>query len=157
VSIVTDGGKQPWKAAVLALTYPGLGHLYLRAWRRGLAWLGLIFVVSQLPIALFSPETALNGRLNVDTVLAAARAIPLYLPLLTVGVVGLSTVDAYRQAERGVHHRPRSRGRSTRGRQSATRCPHCGESLGDAELDFCQWCAEPLDEPPEDGGLFTSR
>jgi hypothetical protein len=31
---------------------------------------------------------------------------------------------------------------------STTECPHCGRGT-DAELDFCQWCTEPLDA---DGG-----
>lgn len=141
--------KEPWKAAVLAMTYPGLGHLYLRAWKRGLAWLGLVFLVSQLPIALFSPEATLTGPLVVDQILEASREIPFYLPVMTVSIIGLSMVDAYRQAEQGVHTRTKTRGQSG---QETRRCPHCGEKLEDTDLDFCQWCAEPLDEPTDSSG-----
>ena len=128
---------------MLALAYPGLGHLYLGLWQRALIWLAVVVGTSWLPLVFFTVP-GVSPEFTLESFLASARALPLWLPLAILVALAASVVDAYRLAERGAT-RTRSRGPP----DSATvRCPHCHKQLDDPTMDFCQWCAEPLDERP---------
>ena len=70
---------QPVLAAVLALAWPGAGHAYLRRWRRGLFFLGV--VVSTLLVGVL-----LGGKLHVGF------GGPLLESLKTLGCAGLGLV-----------------------------------------------------------------
>lgn len=121
--------KRPWFAALLAVLVTGLGHLYLRRWRRALGWLALLFSVT----ALFVDPAALEALANGNTADPVAIA-----PVLIVG--GFSVIDAYLLAY--------AQNEVTRLADSAegelTHCPNCGKEL-DADLDFCQWCTTAVD------------
>lgn len=129
--------KRPWLAALLAFLYPGLGHLYLRAWLRALAW----FLLAMLTAALVVPESVISAMESggLEALLAATESLPpeVLAPLFVVR--GLNVLDAYLLARRG--DAPDS------GEASAT-CPNCGRDL-DADLDFCPWCTHRLDEGTE--------
>ncbi|MFC6825782.1 DUF7575 domain-containing protein [Halopelagius fulvigenes] len=117
--------KRPWLAALLATVATGLGHLYLRRWKRAFGWLAVLFAVT----ALFVDPSTISALRAGSTVSPSAIA-----PVLIVG--GLSTVDAYLLA-----HAQNAISRITvtsNGR--FTHCPNCRREL-DAELDFCHWCA----------------
>jgi hypothetical protein len=127
-------GKRPWLAAVLALFYPGLGHLYLREWLRALAWFGLTFAT----VALALPSSAIpDGGFSLDAVMDASRALPAEALIAVFILRVLNTVDAYRLARE-------TRTEETADTDGEYRCPNCGRET-DADLDFCQWCTEPLD------------
>jgi hypothetical protein len=135
-------GKRPWIAVLLALVYPGLGHLYLREWIRGIMWFGLI--VSSVMLLL--PEDAFPESLSVDAYVTAAGAIPLHVSIAIVALSALSVADAYYLARRDAE----PAGTPTPG--AATRdCPNCGKEL-DADLDFCHWCTTRIAEEPTDEG-----
>jgi hypothetical protein len=134
--------KTPWKAAVLAIAYPGLGHLYLGRWRRALVWLVVVALFSNVPLLVIS-ESLTPTTLSIPAFLAVARSIPLWLPAIVLAALLSNAADAYRLAESGA---ARSVPRDSREPSIQVRCPNCNKKQEDTDLDFCQWCAEPLDE-----------
>lgn len=119
---------RPWLAVVLSVAVTGLGHLYLRKWRRAAMWLLVVVGTS-----LLVPEAALEALADGGRVDVVALA-----PVLVVSA--LCTLDAYVLARR-----PPEQARSTRTDEDTARCPHCGGELT-AGLDFCHWCTTELDE-----------
>lgn len=120
--------KRPWLAALLAALGTGLGHLYLRRWRRALGWLTVLVGVG----VLFVDPTVLEALANGTTVDLLSR-----LPLLIVGC--LSIVDAYLLAH-AQNQVVRSTDTQTRERPH---CPNCRKEL-DSDLEFCHWCATEI-------------
>ena len=154
-------GKRPWLAALLGTLATGLGHFYLRRWKRGLGWFAVAVAVSVLFVPPDAAQALLSGSGGDLTTVA---------PLLAVGVA--SVADAYvlarmRQREardRGGDGASVSSGSNPKsepetgdgpviaagaaGRVSGStdaECPECGKEL-DPELDFCPWCTTRLDE-----------
>jgi hypothetical protein len=150
-------GKRPWLAALLGTLATGLGHFYLRRWKRGLGWVAVAIAVSALLVPPEAARALVSGGGDVATL----------APLLAVGVA--SVADAYVLA-RMQQREPRDRtgdGASTDplseseaesrsrdgngdgaavGRTSGsadTECPECGKEL-DPDLDFCPWCTARL-------------
>lgn len=127
----TVSRKRPWLAALLAALATGLGHLYLRRWRRGFGWLALLFAVT----GLFVDPAALEALANRQTVDPMALA-----PVFIVG--GFSVVDAYILA-----HTQNATARLPGGSdEQRPRCPSCGNEL-DPELEFCHWCTTEIERP----------
>ena len=121
--------KRPWLAALLAVLVTGLGHLYLRRWRRALGWL----------VAMFAVAWFLVDPAALDALASGSAVDPLSVaPLLVAG--GLSVADAYLLA-----HAQNRVARRTPTDGELTHCPYCGEEL-DPDLDFCQWCTAELDD-----------
>jgi len=130
--------KRPWLAAVLAALATGLGHLYLRRWRRALGWLAVIAITNY---ALVDPGTL--DELARGTVTDPLAVMAMFL------VAALSVADAYllaRAQNAIVRMTVTSDGR-------LTHCPNCGEEL-EGDLDFCQWCAT---EVPDLGELVPDE
>ncbi|MFB6183993.1 MAG: hypothetical protein ABEI96_05505 [Haloarculaceae archaeon] len=115
-------------AVVLALVYPGLGHVYLREWLRALLWFGLVITSSTLLI----PESLVPSSLSPDALVAASEQLPGTTLAILFGITVLSMVDAYWLARK--HSDEVSRGDV---------CPVCGNEI-DPELDFCHWCTTRL-------------
>lgn len=134
--------KRPWLAALLAIVYPGLGHLYLREWVRAILWFGVILSA----IVLLLPESAVPETFSIEAYLTAAESIPLQVSLAIIGLSLLSVFDAYWLAQREDDSAVAQDGDGTQ------TCPNCGKEL-DAELDFCHWCTTRLergaDEAPD--------
>lgn len=131
--------KRPWLAALLGAVATGLGHFYLRRWRRALGWLVVLFAVA----SLFVEPAALEGLAE------GAAADPVALAPVLV-VAGLSTVDAYvlAHAQNAVARlNPDPDG-------DLTHCPNCGNEL-DSDIDFCHWCTADVSDlngtPRNDG------
>lgn len=156
--------KRPWLAAGLAVLYPGVGHVYLRAWLRALAWFGLAFLTATVVV----PESVLQAgeqggaRAFYDAFVALDPVT--ILPLLVVNA--LNAVDAYLTARRS-NERSRSlldgllggggplsgdgdrtagaeRAGGDGGGADAGSCPNCGRDL-DGDIDFCPWCTTRLE------------
>ncbi|MFB6085388.1 MAG: zinc ribbon domain-containing protein [Halodesulfurarchaeum sp.] len=122
-------------ASVLALVYPGLGHLYLRAWLRAIAW----FVVALIAAAMVMPESAYaayeaNG---LSGLIEASQHLPMDVILSMAVVRVLNAIDAYLT---GLQQSATEVGTET----AAGTCPECGKEL-DEDLDFCPWCTTRLD------------
>jgi len=137
------GGRRRLIAVVLAaggavLGVAGVGHAYLRAWRRALVWfLSALFLgVSLLLVGIEGDPPA--SLFDLPTPVLGALAF-LFL---------LSVIDAYLVAGNTDRTREDDRGN----------CPHCGRET-DPELEFCSWCAEPLPDAGDSGtdGEFTAR
>lgn len=137
---MTDTGrKRPWLAVLLALVYPGLGHLYLRLWFRSLMWFGLM--ASSIVVLL--PEAAVQqGDTGFTAAFVAVRdgvaALPLESQLLLTSLTILQIVDAYVLARR-----------SGESGETGPECPSCGKEL-DEDIDFCHWCTTRLEESAAD-------
>jgi uncharacterized paraquat-inducible protein A len=134
------GQKRPWLAALLAVLYPGLGHVYLRKWGRALLWFLIIITSSTILI----PSDAVPSTLSVDALLAAGRAVPLPVSLAILALTFLSMADAYWLARRTGDAPPTT----TRTESGSRTCPNCGKEV-DEDIDFCHWCTTELDETAE--------
>ncbi|WP_225336457.1 zinc ribbon domain-containing protein [Halomicrobium urmianum] len=121
--------KRPWLAALLAAVITGLGHLYLRRWRRALGWLGVAFAATVLFVDPGALEAFASGQ-AVDPLAVA--------PTLVVGA--LSVVDAYlvASAQNALARR------TTTEDGQFTHCPNCGREL-DSDLEFCHWCTADVE------------
>jgi hypothetical protein len=123
-------------AAFLAMIYPGLGHVYLRAWLRAIAW----FLVALIAAALIMPESAFaayeaNG---FSGLLEVSRNLPAEAVMSMTVVRVLNAVDAYLTGLRSAT------AEETEAAPTNT-CPECGKEL-DEDLDFCPWCSARLDD-----------
>jgi hypothetical protein len=125
-------------AGVLGFLYPGLGHAYLRAWIRAVAWFGLAVVTA----ALVVPDSAyqafeargFQGLLDVSESFGSRVTLSLLLVRL------FSVVDAYVLAVK--------QSSPATAETDASTCPACGKEL-DEDLDFCPWCTQRLEAPAE--------
>lgn len=122
-------------AAVFAFLYPGLGHVYLRAWLRAVGW----FVLALLAAALVVPESAYaayeSGGFEALYSVSQEFGTDVFVSLLGIRV--LNVIDAYLTAIRQT--------RDAEEQDAQGSCPSCGKEL-DEELDFCPWCTTRLDE-----------
>lgn len=126
----TTSRKRPWLAALLAALVTGLGHIYLRRWKRAFGWLTALCAASVLFVDPATLEAFANWQVT-DPVAVA--------PILLVGC--LSIADAYVLA-----HAENTIRRTTPAPDGQfTHCPQCGNEL-DADLDFCHWCTTDLRE-----------
>ncbi len=93
-------GPRPWLAGLLALVYPGLGHVYIRAWGRALLW----FVLTVGTTIFVVPEGILTEVDPLANPMGASEAISTATPTMgmisILMVVGFSVVDAYLTARR---------------------------------------------------------
>lgn len=154
--------RRPWLAALLALVVSGLGHAYLRRWARALGW----YVAVTATLVVIVPDAAVER-------LIAGDAPPIADVAPAVLVVAASVIDAYVLALRNNREYDRDRRATAEGAEpgtwnekadaaapadrsdepavdrdseaAAVSCPHCGRDT-DPSFDFCQWCAEPVDE-----------
>ena len=138
--MLSSGGstrKRPWLAALLAVGYPGLGHLYLREWARALLWFGLTILTASLLV----PESVVPTAMSVSSMQQAADAMPIEatIGLLVVGL--LNVADAYWFAVRNNREATQT--------ADGRRCPNCGEEI-DEDIDFCHWCTTELDGTAEE-------
>jgi len=138
----TQSRKRPWLAALLAVLATGLGHLYLRRWRRALGWLTALLGVSYL----FVDPAAMEAVSTVGEVDLVALA-----PVLVVG--SLSALDAYLLA----HAQNALATVTATPEGDLEHCPNCRKEV-DPDLEFCHWCtaelpdAEPTDRSTDAGG-----
>jgi hypothetical protein len=156
---------RPVLAAVLALTFPGLGHLVLRRWGRALLW--HVTVVGGGVTLLALSDVDPSGSAASPFEAAAALPDEIALPIVLLSV--LSAVDAYfvGRADAAERNRVDATAEAVRRRAASAdddggtagsplaevtggddeaarvECPSCGKET-DAELDFCHWCTEPL-------------
>ena len=127
-------------ASVLAFIYPGLGHVYLRAWVRAFAWFALALVTA----AMVVPESALSAFQSggLSGLMTASENFPIEVTLSLLAVRVLNVIDAYLTGLQ-IKEEPTEEG------ESAASCPECGREL-DEDLDFCPWCTTRLDEAEPD-------
>lgn len=141
--------RRPIIAGLLGFLYPGLGHIYLRAWLRAIAWFALALVTA----AMVVPDSAVTAfqQTGVEGLISASRNFSMEVTGSLLVVRVLNVVDAYLTGLR--QDRAAERGPET----EAATCPNCGGEL-DEEIDFCPWCTTELSEfetdvaPDEDEG-----
>ena len=157
---------RPVLAAVLALVFPGLGHLTLRRWGRALLWHLTVVGGGVALFALYDVEPV--DPLADPAAVSAAVPNDVALPIVLLTV--LSAVDAYLvgRADAAERERVDAAAEAMRRRTASAdgdegpgagpapaaavgeagespdvTCPSCGRET-DADLDFCHWCTEPL-------------
>ena len=121
--VSTETRKRPWLAAVLAVIYPGLGHIYLRSWFRAILWFGAVLFTA----TVFIPDGAVQNIASVGDLFLVAEAIPLEAALALLVVASFNVIDAYwlaKQSNAAVDN---------------VHCPYCGKVV-DEDLAFCHWC-----------------
>jgi hypothetical protein len=124
-----------------AVGIAGLGHVYLRQWRRAVAWFALVVGSTLVLGAVFvNPET-------VDSATLGPQTIPVTVTVPIAALLLLSILDAYLVAAR-------STGDSDVDDDAGPACPNCGKEL-DPDLSFCPWCTQRLAGPPRED--VTSR
>ena len=125
-------GKSPLIAVVLAVLYPGLGHVYLRRWGRAFLW----FVTIIATVVWLVPPSAMPATLSVDAIVQAQANLPQHVALVALVLSALSVLDAYRIATNSGQEPAETTPVSDDGTQT---CPNCGKEL-DENLEFCHWC-----------------
>lgn len=121
----------------------GVGHAYLREWKRALLWFFL---------ALFGGAALVITGMD-DTVPSSIFELP---PTVTAGIAFLllfSVVDAYLVSIKTAQSEATGEittisGDSAEDAQfsgETVTCPNCGRET-DAELDFCTWCTQEFSE-----------
>lgn len=130
--------KQPWLAALLSVAVVGLGHIYLRRWKRAVGWLVVLFAST----AFFVDPTALHA-------LATGGSVDLIGFAPVIGVGSLNVVDAYLLA-----HVQNTLYGTFGTRENVTHCPSCGRVV-DPDLDFCHWCSTTLEQDADVGPSET--
>lgn len=132
-------GQRPWLAGLLALVYPGLGHVYLRRWGRALVWFGVIVVaaVVVLPTGAFEEIGIIPDPASLQAMAETIQADASTISLIAVSsVIVVSVVDAYVIAREGQET-------SNNEEEEGPPCPECGKPL-DEDLGFCHWCTTRL-------------
>jgi hypothetical protein len=120
--------KRPWLAALLAVLATGLGHLYLRRWRRAAGWLAALLAASYVFVDPAAMDAVATGG-PVDLVALA--------PVVFVG--SLSALDAYLLA----HAQNNLASVAVTPDGELAECPNCRKEV-DPDLDFCHWCTTEL-------------
>lgn len=159
---------RPVLAAVLALVFPGLGHLTLRRWGRALLWHLTIVGGGVALLTLYDVEAS-SGLTTPAEAAEAAAAFPSEVTVPIALITVLSSIDAYivGRADAAARKRVDAATEAVRRRAASAdddgravgapvtepvgedgdsmraECPNCGKET-DAELDFCHWCTEPL-------------
>ncbi|WP_280586010.1 zinc ribbon domain-containing protein [Halorubrum sp. Boch-26] len=167
--------RRPWLAVLLALVVSGLGHAYLRRWARAFGWYvavtaTLVLVVPDAavdrlvagdppPVADIAPAVLVVAASVIDAYVLALRNNRAYERDQRPNTGALSgranSETAPERADPGASTEQTDTGtltdRSDRstvddgGDAEAVSCPHCGRAT-DPAFNFCQWCAEPVDE-----------
>jgi len=132
--VAESARKRPWLAALLAFVYPGLGHVYLRAWIRALLWFGLAL----LSWSIMVPPDIVPAQFSLSGLVELSNQVPLEALLVLTAVIAVNMVDAYWLAKQGNQQRERE--------DEGLSCPNCGRDV-DPDLSFCQWCTTELDGP----------
>ncbi len=111
------------RAALLAMLWPGAGHLYAGHWHRGLAFIAVTFglaILALVPVAAGTAHVA--GLLVRPDVLVAVLALDLVLLSFRL----IAVVDAYRLARGRTHRERRTVGRANKFRDPARIVPIAG-------------------------------
>jgi hypothetical protein len=124
------GWVRPAIAVTLGLLATGLGHIYLRRWRRALVWIGSVLFIS---VFVIPPEAAATN-LTVTAISGGEADLAVIAPIVGIGIASVADVYMLARNEQATPTEP-----------AAATCPACGRPV-DAELGFCQWCTTELSE-----------
>ncbi|MFB6251166.1 MAG: zinc ribbon domain-containing protein [Halobellus sp.] len=120
----------------------GVGHLYLRKWRRAAAWFSLVVGATIVLLSVFVDPSTLSLAGPAALASIDPETLPTVVTVPVFGLLFLNALDAYRLATRDL--RP----------PDEVTCPHCGGEL-DLDISFCPWCTEKLPDanrPEADAG-----
>ncbi len=153
-------GPRPWLAGLLALIYPGLGHVYVRSWGRALLWFALSIATTLFVV----PDEVAETADPIANPMAASEAIVSQTPTLGVVsillVIAFSMVDAYLTARRAGESTAADEETAPSESETPQTCPECGREV-DPDLSFCHWCSAELpeneDESSSGGGSIVDR
>ncbi|WP_423746592.1 zinc ribbon domain-containing protein [Haladaptatus sp. SPP-AMP-3] len=146
----TTTRKRPWFAALLSSLVVGLGHFYLRRWKRALAWITILAGV----VLLSDPHAVTTYRNLSDPHVLTPQidgtdnlwgTVPIFV------ISFLAAVDAYTIAY--VQNQELATPVETDDRDQ---CPYCGHDI-DPSLEFCHWCTTELEQMNDTDGRENRR
>lgn len=117
----------------------GVGHAYLREWKRALLWFLLALFGGAALVVSAAGETVPSSVLDLPPTVTAGIAFILLISVVDAYLVSVRTA---RSAVAGSAAPPTDAGDGTtlEGETKETiTCPYCGQET-DPELDFCTWC-----------------
>ena len=127
---------------------PGVGHAYLRRWKRSLLWLTVTLGAGIMLLSYYVPNPATLDPFDFGAIPIEVRAT---LFVITAVSVFDATLLAYLDGQQSDSLTSTTEAiPGDDDEDGGVSCPHCGKTT-DAELDFCTWCTEPLiTEPAEE-------
>ena len=130
---------------------PGVGHAYLRRWKRSLLWLTVTLGAGIMLISYYVPEPTTLDPFDFGAIPMEVR---LTLFVITAVSVFDATLLAYLDGQQSEELTPTSDAVPGDSDEGGVSCPHCGKTT-DADLDFCTWCTEPLTTDDNHDGAAT--
>jgi len=119
---------------------PGVGHAYLRRWKRSLLWLTVTLGAGILLLSYYVPDPSTLDPFDFGAIPMEVR---LTIFVITAVSVFDATVLAYLDGQGSTSVTASDVSTADADAEGGVSCPHCGKTT-DAELDFCTWCTEPL-------------
>ncbi|MFC4360032.1 zinc ribbon domain-containing protein [Halobium salinum] len=135
---MTDTSRRAFVAAMIGaigavVGVAGLGHLFLREWRRAVAWFALSAGASLVLLTMaFDPARLMEPGFLLDV-----QQWPRWVVVTLFVLLSLSIFDAYVLGRR-----------SHAGTEGPT-CPACARPV-DPEMGFCHWCTLEFEDPRPD-------
>ena len=115
---------------------PGVGHAYLRRWKRSLLWLTVTLGAGIVLLSYYVPDPATIDPFDIG-------AIPIEVRITLFVITAVSVFDATLLAYLDSRSASGIGSNEAVAEDGAHSCPHCGKPT-DTDLDFCTWCTEPL-------------
>lgn len=126
----------------------GVGHAYLREWKRALLWFLLALFGGAALVVSAAGDTVPSSVFELPTTVVAGIFFILFISVVDAYLVSLRTGET--DAPVAIPSDPEAREGDAANDASlavdpqeedveAITCPHCGKET-DPELDFCTWC-----------------
>jgi len=119
---------------------PGVGHAYLRRWKRSLLWLTVTLGAGILLLSYYVPDPSTLDPFDFGAIPMEVR---LTIFVITTVSVFDATLLAYLDGQGADSAATSDVSTADPDGEGGVSCPHCGKTT-DADLDFCTWCTEPL-------------
>lgn len=132
---MTDTSRRAFVAAAIgafgaAFGVAGLGHVFLREWRRAVAWFALSAGASLLLLAsAFDAARLMEPGFFLDV-----QQWPSWVIVTLFVLLSLSIFDAY------------VLGRRERASENVPTCPACARPV-EPRIGFCHWCTLEFEQP----------
>ncbi|MEF8781424.1 MAG: zinc ribbon domain-containing protein [Haloferacaceae archaeon] len=125
----------------------GVGHAYLREWKRALSWFLLALFGSAALIVSSVGEAVPSSVLELPPAVIAGIAFILLISVVDAFLVAIRSTPSASGIAGSAGSVVGVSDDSSAGVEAgeSVACPHCGRET-DPELDFCMWCTRELSD-----------